>query len=118
MGRWLRDYPLMLKWQMLSNTPMLALMFIVEALIAVGYVIGFGYIIPNITSQSAMYLVTGAPVLILLMVGLVLVPDVCRWLERRVRLSISGPFPCHGRASSRPMQRCGRSSPCRGCCWL
>ncbi len=76
MGRWLRDYPLMLKWQMLSNTPMLALMFIVEALIAVGYVIGFGYIIPNITSQSAMYLITGAPVLILLMVGLVLVPDV------------------------------------------
>jgi ABC-2 type transport system permease protein len=76
MGRWLRDYPLMLKWQMLSNTPMLVLMFVVEGLIAVGYVIGFGYIIPNISAQSAMYLITGAPVLILLMVGLVLVPQV------------------------------------------
>ena len=65
MGRWVRD-----------NTPRLVLMFIVEALIAVGYVIGFGYIIPNITTQSAMYLITGAPVLILLMVGLVLVPQV------------------------------------------
>src|SRR4030042_7119553 len=76
MGRWLRDYPLMLKWQMLSNTPMLVLMFVVEALIAVCYVIGFGYIIPTITAPAAMFLITGAPVLILLMVGLVLVPDV------------------------------------------
>ncbi|MDD5667651.1 MAG: ABC transporter permease, partial [Actinomycetota bacterium] len=74
MGRWLREYSLMLKWQMLSNKPMLPLYLVVEALVAVGFVVGIGYLIPDINPQSAMYLITGAPVLILLMIGLVMVP--------------------------------------------
>lgn len=76
MGRWLREYSLMLKWQMLSNKPMLPLYLVVEALVAVGFVVGIGYLIPDINPQSAMYLITGAPVLILLMIGLVMVPQM------------------------------------------
>ena len=66
----------MLRWQMLSRRTLLALSLIVQTLIAVGFIVGLGFLFPDIGSEQAAYLVTGVPVLSLLMVGLVLVPQM------------------------------------------
>lgn len=66
----------MLRWQMLSRRTLLVLSLIVQTLIAVGFIVGLGFLFPDIGSEQAAYLVTGVPVLSLLMVGLVLVPQM------------------------------------------
>ena len=76
MRGWLRSYALMLKWQALSNKPMIPLYVAVEIMIAVGFVIGIGFFYPQINSTIAKFLTTGAPTLILLMVGLVIAPQM------------------------------------------
>src|SRR5512137_1044493 len=76
MKRLLRSYGLMLKWQALSNGPILPLNLIVQLMIAVGFIIGIGFFYPEITPNTAKYLTTGAPTISLLMIGLVLVPQV------------------------------------------
>ena len=72
---WLRSYVLMLKWQALSNKPMIPLYVAVEIMIAVGFVIGIGFFYPQINPTIAKFFTTGAPTLILLMVGLVIAPQ-------------------------------------------
>lgn len=76
MYRWLRSYALMLKWQALSQKPMIPLHVAVEIMIAVGFVIGIGFFYPQINPTIAKFLTTGAPTLILLMVGLVIAPQM------------------------------------------
>ena len=72
----LRKYALMVKWQALSNKPMLPLYTAVEVMIAVGFIIGLGFFYPEIDPTTAKFLTTGAPTIILLMVGLVVVPQM------------------------------------------
>lgn len=76
MPSWLRSYGLMLTWQALSNRPMLPLYVAIEVMIAVGFVIGLGFLFPEIDPVTAKFLTTGAPTLILLIVGLVVVPQM------------------------------------------
>ena len=76
MSRTLRNYALMLKWQALSNKPLLPLQAAVQIMIAVGFVIGLSFVFPDITPDTARFLTTGAPTLILLMTGLVLAPQI------------------------------------------
>ena len=76
MKRLLRSYVLMLKWQALSNKPILPLNLVVQLMIAAGFIIGIGFFYPEISPNTAKYLTTGAPTISLLMVGLVLVPQV------------------------------------------
>jgi ABC-2 type transport system permease protein len=76
MTRLLRSYGLMLKWQSLRGKTILPLYLVAELMIAVGFVIGIGFFYPDITPNIAKYLTTGAPTIILLMVGLVLVPQI------------------------------------------
>lgn len=76
MSRSLRSYALMLKWQALSNKPLLPLEAAVQVMIAVGFVIGLSFLFPDITPAAAKFLTTGAPTLILLMTGLVLAPQI------------------------------------------
>ncbi len=75
MSRWLRSYFLMLKWVFLSNRPWLSLNLAVQMCIAVGFVYGISYFYPDITPVTAMFLTSGAPTLILITVGLVMVPQ-------------------------------------------
>ena len=69
----LRNYRLMLKWQALSSKTILPIGLVVELMVAVGFVIGLGFLYPSITPSIAKFLTTGAPTISLLMVGLVLV---------------------------------------------
>jgi ABC-2 type transport system permease protein len=76
MKRVWRSYLLMLKWQALSSRVILPLNLVVQLMIAAGFIIGIGFFYPQITPETAKYLTTGAPTIILLMVGLVMVPQI------------------------------------------
>lgn len=76
MGNALRQYGLLLKWQALSQKPILALNIAVQAMIAVGFVIGLSFFYPDIVPTTAKFLTTGAPTIIMLMIGLVLLPQI------------------------------------------
>ncbi len=76
MPRWLRSYFLMVKWVFLSYRPWLSLFLAVEIGIAIGMIYGISFFYPGITPEIAKYLTTGAPTLILLVAGLVLVPQI------------------------------------------
>jgi len=65
----------LLQWQFLRMKPILPLYFIIQMLLAIGIVIGFSYLMPNIDEITALYLTTGAPTVILLAVGLVFLPQ-------------------------------------------
>ena len=76
MPQWLRSYFLMLKWQFLSSRAYLSLMVAVQIMIAAGFIFGISFFYPSITPEIAKYLTTGAPTLILITVGLVMVPQI------------------------------------------
>jgi ABC-2 type transport system permease protein len=76
MARWFRSYFLMLKWVFCSNRPWLMMNLVVQMCIAVAFVFGISYFYPTITPSIAKYLATGAPTLILMTVGMVMVPQI------------------------------------------
>jgi ABC-2 type transport system permease protein len=76
MPKIIRQYGLMLKWQALSQKPILPLNMAVQVMIAVGFVIGISFFYPDINPTTAKFLTTGAPTIILLMIGLVLLPQI------------------------------------------
>ena len=76
MPRWLRSYGLMLQWQALSQKPILPLEMAIEVMVAVGITIGLGFFYPQIDPTTAKFLTTGAPTLILLSMGVVVVPQI------------------------------------------
>ena len=76
MPQWLHGYLLMTKWQFLSQRSYLALSLVVQIMIAAGFIYGISFFYPQITPDIAKYLTTGAPTLILITVGLVMVPQV------------------------------------------
>jgi ABC-2 type transport system permease protein len=66
----------MVKWVFLSYKPWISLLLAVEIGIAIGFIYGISFFFPQITPDIGKYLTTGAPTLILLMAGLVMVPQV------------------------------------------
>lgn len=75
MPRWLASYGLLMQWQTRRLTRILPLVVLVQALYAVGVVVGFGFLLPEVDPQSALYLSTGAPTLQLIILGLTIVPQ-------------------------------------------
>ena len=76
MPKWLRGYFLMVKWVFLTYRMWLSLFLAVEIGIAIGMIYGISFFYPGITPEIAKYLTTGAPTLILLVSGLVMVPQI------------------------------------------
>ncbi|MER6911888.1 ABC transporter permease [Streptomyces sp. NPDC000594] len=68
-------YGTLLRWTMSQVGPMLPLVLIVQALLAAGIIVGFGFLVPDITTPAAEFLSSGAPTVLLMVVGLVLVPQ-------------------------------------------
>ena len=65
----------MMRWSLASIGPMLPLIVVIQSMLAAGIVIGFGFLIPDITPDSALFLSSGAPTILLLTIGLVIVPQ-------------------------------------------
>ncbi|MBS3941285.1 MAG: ABC transporter permease [Actinobacteria bacterium] len=69
-------YTTLVRWQTAQiGTTLLPLVVVVQALMAAGLIIGFGFLIPDIDRATALHLSTGAPTILLLTVGLVIVPQ-------------------------------------------
>ena len=73
-GLW-SSFRALLRWSLASIAAMLPLIVVIQAALAAGIVIGFGFLIPDITPDSALFLSSGAPTILLLTVGLVIVPQ-------------------------------------------
>ena len=72
----LAAYRILARWQLARiGTLMLPIVIVVQALLAVGIVVGFGFLIPSIDPATMLFLSTGAPTVLLLTVGLVVVPQ-------------------------------------------
>lgn len=65
----------MMRWSLASIGAMLPLIVVIQAMLAAGIVIGFGFLIPDIGPDTALFLATGAPTILLLTIGLVIVPQ-------------------------------------------
>jgi ABC-2 type transport system permease protein len=74
--RALRDYALLVQWQARRVSWLLPLVIGVQTVLAVGIIVGFGFLLPEVDPATALFLTTGAPTLLLLVIGLVLVPQM------------------------------------------
>lgn len=66
----------MLRWHLLRLRTVLPLIVVVQVGLAVGVVVGFGFLVPSVTKQTAAYLSTGAATLCLVVVGLATAPQM------------------------------------------
>ena len=71
----IRSYGLLFKWECLRMRSSLALIVVIQVLLAIGVVYGLSFLLPNISQSSALYLATGAPTLSMLILGITVVPQ-------------------------------------------
>jgi len=71
----LTTYSTLLRWTLSQIGAMLPLIIVVQALLAAGIIVGFGFLIPDIDPATALFLSTGAPTVLLLTLGFVMVPQ-------------------------------------------
>jgi ABC-2 type transport system permease protein len=90
---WVQSYTLLLKWQGLKFKTILPIVIVAQFFTSIGTVIGLGYMMPNIDSQTAMFLVTGGPTLSLITLGLVLVPQMVAQAKSGGMLDYMRSFP-------------------------
>lgn len=69
------NFTTMVRWTFAQVGPMLPLIAIIQAVMAAGMIIGFGFLIPDIDPATALFLATGAQAVMLMMVGLVILPQ-------------------------------------------
>lgn len=66
----------MLRWQLISMRLVVPVMIIVQLLIAVGLSVGISMFFADITARAGLYLGTGASIIVLILVGLVVAPQL------------------------------------------
>ena len=75
-GYWFRSYLLVVRWEILNQRLQLPLMVAMQVLLGAGMAVGFGLLIPDPTGPTALYLATGATVIPIMTVGLVMLPQI------------------------------------------
>ncbi len=73
---WRRGFGSMLRWELTSMRLLLPLTVIVQMLLGAGFVLGIGLFFDDIPPRSAVFLSTGAGVVTLITVGLVMGPQL------------------------------------------
>ncbi|MFF9078943.1 ABC transporter permease [Streptomyces rubiginosohelvolus] len=68
-------YLTLLRWNLAQIGAMLPLILIVQAVLAAGIIIGFGFLIDDLDTAAALFLSTGTPTVLLMVIGLVMVPQ-------------------------------------------
>jgi ABC-2 type transport system permease protein len=74
--RALTDYALLVQWQARRISWLFPLIVGVQTVLSVGIIVGFGFLFAEVDQETALFLATGAPTLLLLVIGLVLVPQM------------------------------------------
>lgn len=75
MRHWLSSYGLLLGWAGLRGRATLPLNLVIQTCLAVGIIVGFAFLVPSLDDGTALYFATGAPVLGLVTVGMVIGPQ-------------------------------------------
>lgn len=73
---YLQQLGLMIQWQFRRITDVLPLLIILQIILAIATVAGFGLLVGKPDPASARYLATGAPTMTLISIGLVFVPQI------------------------------------------
>jgi ABC-2 type transport system permease protein len=66
----------MLRWELLGSRLFYPILIVSQILVGAGFVIGFGLLIPDLDTVTVQYLTTGAVVMSLILVGLVVGPQL------------------------------------------
>ena len=74
--RSLHSYALLVRWQALRLKGFIPLAIVVQTLFALGIVIGYPLLFPELDEMTVLFLATGAPAITLITMGLVAVPQV------------------------------------------
>lgn len=93
MRHWLHSYSLLVTWNFLRMRTDLPMFLIVQTVIAVGIVIGFSLLIPDIDPVAALYLTTGAMTISLITVGMVIAPQVVSYRKQQGVLDYQRSMP-------------------------
>jgi len=75
-ANWWHSLSAMLRWQLTSMRLLLPLLIVVQMLVAAGFSIGIGLFFEDLTATAALYLGTGAAIIALIIVGLVVAPQL------------------------------------------
>jgi ABC-2 type transport system permease protein len=75
-AHWVGGYRTMLHWQLASLRALLPLLAGIQILVGAGFVLGIALVFDDISPTAALYVSSGAPVMNLLMVGVLLGPQL------------------------------------------
>lgn len=73
---WWHGFTTTLRWQLISMRLVLPVMVVVQMLIAVGLSVGISMFFVQVDPDTALYLGTGASIIVLILVGLVVAPQL------------------------------------------
>ena len=73
--RALRQYLDLVRCQFLMNRPLIPMIVIIQTVMTIGLILGFGYFIPNISEVQALFLTVGAATQTVITVALVMLPQ-------------------------------------------
>ena len=86
-GLW-RQTGLLIQWQLRRCLPMMPLLMIVQALLSVSTILGYGLVAGDPGPEASLYLATGAPAISLVVLGLAMTPQ---WVSQsRTEGSLAG----------------------------
>ena len=73
-GLW-RQTGLLIQWQLRRSLPMMPLLMVIQALLSVSTILGYGLIAGDPGPEASLYLATGAPAISLVVLGLAMTPQ-------------------------------------------
>jgi ABC-2 type transport system permease protein len=101
-GHWWHGFTTMLHWELLRMRSQIVLAMLVQIFAGAGAVIGFGLLIPDLSPARALYLSSGAMVITLTTIGLVMGPQLVaqQRLSGQFDYMASLPVPVSATASA------------------
>jgi ABC-2 type transport system permease protein len=75
-GAWMKAYRAMVRWEFVGSRLVFPVLLVVQILAGAGFVLGFGLLIPDMDDAMALYLSTGAVVMSLILIGLIVTPQL------------------------------------------
>jgi len=88
-----RDYAELVRFQLLTNRNEMWFFGLIQVAFSVGFVLGFGYIIPDITKDTALFITIGSATQSIIMVGLVGLPQMLAMAKAEGRLDYFMTLP-------------------------
>lgn len=89
----LRSYLLLMRWNILRMRTDLPYLLVIQTVIAGGFAVGWSFLIPDLTTEAATYLTTGAMTISLILVGMVLAPQIVAQRKKQGVLDYQRSMP-------------------------